>query len=327
MENITSFYIKILLLLATIIFYKWLNLKIRATTTTTTTAAAATTRLPPGPITYPVVGCLGEMIRNKPTFRWMRRIMQEKGSEIACFRLGNVHVITVASPELSREFLKKQDAIFASRPVCMSAKLASNGYLTAVISPMGDQWKKMRRVLASEVLSPAMDRRLHDKRREEADHLVRYVHMQCRGRQSPGTDGLVNVRVAAQHYCGNVIRRLVFGTRFFGGGTEDGGPGIEEREQVDGLFTILSYLYGFAIGDFVPWLEMFDFDGYRKILTSAINNVRKYQDPEIVKRVEMWQHGMREKEDDILDVLINLKDSDNKPLLSIQEIKAQITVS
>lgn len=34
----------------------------------------------------------------------------------------------------------------------------------------------------------------------------------------------------------------------------------------------------------------------------------------------MWQNGMREKEDDILDILINLKDSENKPLLSIQEI-------
>ncbi|KAK6146075.1 hypothetical protein DH2020_019944 [Rehmannia glutinosa] len=106
---------------------------------------------------------------------------------------------------------------------------------------------------------------------------------------------------------------------------EDGGPGIEEKEHVDGLFTILSHLYGFAIADFVPWLEVFDFDGYKKILSDAINSVRKYQDPEINKRVEKWQRGIRKTEEDILDVLINLKDSKNNPLLSIQEIKAQIT--
>ncbi|KAI3459366.1 hypothetical protein Pfo_016029 [Paulownia fortunei] len=303
MENKTSICIELLSLLAlgfaTIIFYKWLSLKKRTTPP-----------LPPGPTGYPIVGCLPEMIKNKPTFRWIHKLMQETNTEIACIRLGDIH------------FLRKQDIVFASRPDSMSGKLTSNGYLTAALSPVGDQWKKMRRILASEVLSPAMHQWLHEKRCEEADHLVRYVYNQC---QNPHTNGLVNVRVAAQHYCGNVMRKLVFKKRFFGTGMEDGGPGMEEKEHVDGLFTILSYLYGFAIADFVPWLQVFDLDGYKKILNNAINNVRKYQDPEITKRVEMWQQGIRKKEDDILDVLINLKDSKNSPLLSIEEIKAQIT--
>ncbi|KAL0367522.1 UNVERIFIED_CONTAM: Valine N-monooxygenase 1 [Sesamum radiatum] len=210
--------------------------------------------------------------------------MQERNTEIACIRLGNTHVIPVTSPELAREFLRKQDVIFASRPYCMSGKLTSIGYLTAVLSPMGDQWKKMRRIVASEVLSPAMHRWLYEKRCEEADHL-----------------------------------------RFFGTGREDGGPGLEEEEYVDGLFTILKYLYGFAIADFFSWLEVFDLDGYKGIIKNAIKRVRKYQDPEINKRIKMWQQGVRKTEEDLLDVLINLKDSKTNLLLSIQEIKAQIT--
>ncbi|KAK6122664.1 hypothetical protein DH2020_043592 [Rehmannia glutinosa] len=204
----------------------------------------------------------------------------------------------------------------------MSAKLTSDNYLTAVLSPVGDQWKKMRKIIVSKVLSPAMHKFLHHKRTEEADHLVKYVYNQC----CQTNHGLVNVRFAARYYCGNVIRKLVFGKRFLGTGMEDGGPGIEEKEHIDGIFTILCHLYGFAIADFVPWLEVFDFDGYKKILSDAINDMRKYQDPEINKRVEMWQRGIRKTEEDILDVLINLKDSKNNPLLSIQEIKAQITV-
>ncbi|KAK4388548.1 Tryptophan N-monooxygenase [Sesamum angolense] len=62
----------------------------------------------------------------------------------------NTYTILVTSPELARDFLRKQDVIFASRPYNMSGKLASNGYLTAVLSSMGDQWKKMRRIVASE---------------------------------------------------------------------------------------------------------------------------------------------------------------------------------
>ncbi|KAL8026249.1 hypothetical protein ABFS82_14G015400 [Erythranthe guttata] len=328
MENKNSSCVEFLLyLLATIIvifFYKWSpNPKKRSKTTPP---------LPPGPIGYPIIGCLPEMTKKRPTFRWIHKRMQEMDTEIACFRFGKTHVIPVTSPELSREFLKKHDLIFASRPDCMSGRLTSNGYLSAIISPYGDQWKKMRRILSSHALSPAMHKKFHEKRGEEADHLVRYVYTQLLSSRNNNTNsnnnnnnGLVNLRVATQHYCGNVIRKMVFGKRFFGAGMEDGGPGLEEREHVDGLFTILTYLYGFAIADYVPCLEIFDFDGYKKILGDALDNVRKYQDPEITNRVEMWRKGIKKTEDDILDAFINLKDSKHNPLLSVQEIRAQIT--
>ncbi|XP_047976335.1 tryptophan N-monooxygenase CYP79A68-like [Salvia hispanica] len=278
--------------------------------------------LPPGPTAYPVVGSLPEMLLKKPTFRWIHNLMQTLNTEIACIRLGTVHVIVVTSPELSRDFLKKHDAIFASRPEAVSARLISNGYLTLAFSPAGDQWKKMRKVMASEVLSMRVFRSIHAKRCEEADHLVRYVYDQC---NNPLQNGVVNVRDAARHYCANLIRKMVFGERFFGTGAEDGGPGTEEREHVDGLFTLLLFLYGFAIADFIPWLEVFDFDGHKRIVKNAIKNVRKYHDPVINKRMEMWQLGLKSEEDDILDLLINLKSPDQtKPLLSVREITAQI---
>ncbi|XP_047964763.1 isoleucine N-monooxygenase 1-like isoform X2 [Salvia hispanica] len=277
--------------------------------------------LPPGPTAYPIVGSLPEMLSNKPAFRWIHNLMQELNTEISCIKLGSVHVIAVTSPELSREFLKKQDAIFDSRPDAMSARITSDGYLTLALSPSGDQWAKMRRVMKSGVLANTVFQRLHKKRREEADHLVRYVYKQCK---NPDTNGSVNVRDAARHYCGNVIRKMVFSKRFFGSGMADGGPGIEEREHVDGLFAILSCLYGFAIAEFLPWLEVLDLDGHKKKITNAIKNVRSYQDPEIDKRMEMWEKGLKSEEDDILDLLINLKKSINEPLLSIWEIKALI---
>ncbi|KAL0393105.1 UNVERIFIED_CONTAM: Isoleucine N-monooxygenase 1 [Sesamum radiatum] len=203
----------------------------------------------------------------------------------------------------------------------MSGRLASSGYLTTAFSPIGDQWKKMKRIIVSEVLSPIVHQRLYKKRCEEADHLMKYVYKQS---QSPVTNGLVNVRDVAQHYCGNMIRNLIFSKRFFGRGMEDGGPGIEEKEHLHGIFTILKYVYGLGIADYVPWLEVFDLDGHKGFLKDGIKRMQKYQDPEINNRVEMWKQGIKKTEEDILDVMINLKDSENNPLLSIEEIKAQI---
>lgn len=96
---------------------------------------------------------------------------------------------------------------------------------------------------------------------------------------------------------------------------------------MDAMFTILWYIYGFAIGDRVPLLEYFDLDGHKKIITKAVETLIKYHDVEINNRVEMWRNGGICTKEDILDVLISLKDSKNEPLLSIQEIKAQVNVS
>ncbi|KAL1536246.1 phenylalanine N-monooxygenase [Salvia divinorum] len=138
------------------------------------------------------------------------------------------------------EFLKKQEAIFDSRPDAMSARITSDGYLTLALSPSGDQWTKMRKVMRSGVLTNKVFQRLYAKRRKEADHLVRYVYNQCK---DPDTIGCVNVNDAACHYCSNVIRKM---------------------------------------------------------------------------------KGLKSEEDDILDLLINLKKSRNEPLLSTREIKALI---
>ncbi|KAL3641985.1 hypothetical protein CASFOL_012800 [Castilleja foliolosa] len=322
MENKQNIYLQILYFLSlmiTIIFASKLLLHIAKSLlkfSTQTTPGL----LPPGPKAWPVIGSLPEMIIYKPTFRWIHKFMQENNTDIACIRLCQTYIISVTSPELAREFLSKNDQTFASRPVCMTGRLASSNYLSAALSPAGDHWKKMRKILASEILSSSMHKFLHVKRCEEADHLIKYVYNQCKANKT----GLVNVRVATQHYSGNVIRKMVFGKRFFGPGAEDGGPGEEEIEHVAGFFSVLSRLYGFAIADYVPWLEVFDLDGYKRVMSNGMKSVSKYNDQVIMERVEMWRQGIKNREDDILDVLINLRDSENNYLLSIQEIQAEI---
>ncbi|XP_015577436.3 phenylalanine N-monooxygenase CYP79D16 isoform X2 [Ricinus communis] len=247
--------------------------------------------LPPGPKPWPLVGCLPTMLANKPTFRWIHKLMKEMNTEIACIRLGNVHVIPVTSPEISREFLEVQDALFASRPLTMSTDLTTRGYLATGAVPLGEQWKKMRRVLVTQFLSVEKCKWFYGKRLEAADHLVRYVYNQCKTVEEGGS---VNVRVTGRHYCGNVTRKMVFNKRFFGEGMKDGGPGL-------------------------------DLDGHGKVMKDALGTINKYQDPIIEERVQQWKDGTKKEVDDLLDVFINLEDASGNSLLSTEEIKAQIT--
>ncbi|KAK8717815.1 hypothetical protein V6N13_045069 [Hibiscus sabdariffa] len=280
--------------------------------------------LPPGPKPWPIVGNLPELIKSKKrtsVSHWIHTFMKEMNTEIACIRLGNVHVILVTCPEISREFLQKQDVVFASRPLTMATDVISKGHLSAVFAPVGDQWKKMKRVMVSEMLSKARHQWLYEKRVEEADNLVRYVHNQCKNSDE---GGLVNLRVAARHYCGNVMRKLVFNQRYFGEGKTDGGPGFEEEEYIEAIFTSLAYVYSFSVSDYLPFSRGLDLEGHETIVGEATRVLNKYHDPIIEDRIRKWRDGKIDEPQDLLDVLVSLTDDNGISLLSANEIKAQI---
>ncbi|RDY06065.1 Isoleucine N-monooxygenase 2, partial [Mucuna pruriens] len=279
--------------------------------------------LPPGPKPWPIIGNLPEMLANRPTFRWIQKIMKEMNTEIACIRLGNVYVIPVTCPTIACEFLRKQDATFASRPISITTSLISRGYLTTTLVPFGEQWKKMRRIVGNDLLSTSTHQRFEDKRVEEADNLVFYVYNKCKNNVN-GNVSLVNVRNIAQHYSCNVIKKLCFSTRYFAEGKKDGGPGCEEEEHLDAIFTLLKYIYDFSVSDYVPCLRGLDLDGHESKVKKAMEIVNKYHDPIIEQRIKEWNDESKNDRQDFLNILISLKDANNNPILTTHEIKAQI---
>ncbi|TVU44051.1 hypothetical protein EJB05_03478, partial [Eragrostis curvula] len=278
------------------------------------------TPLPPGPVPWPILGKLPEMMLNKPAFRWIHRMMTEMGTDILCVKLGGIHVISITCPKIAQEVLMKQDANFMSRPLTFASKTISGGYMDAALSPNGDQWKKMRRVFTSEIICPSRHKWLHDKRAEEADNLTRYVYNLATSNIS------VDVRHVARHYCGNVTRCLVFNKRYLGEPQVDGGPGPLEVQHVDAIFTSLGLLYSFCVSDYLPWLLGFDLDGHEKMVKEANETVTRLHDTVIDERWRQWKSGERRELEDFLDVLISLEDAEGNPLLTIEEVKVMVMV-
>ncbi|KAG2612410.1 hypothetical protein PVAP13_4KG280915 [Panicum virgatum] len=98
-----------------------------------------TAPIPPGPTPWPLVGNMPEMLLSgKPAFRRIHLVMEKAGTDIACVKLGGVHVIPVAWPKIARAVLKEQDANFASRPLTLASRTFSRGYTDAAMSPHGE---------------------------------------------------------------------------------------------------------------------------------------------------------------------------------------------
>lgn len=239
-----------------------------------------------------------------------------------------MHVVVVNSPDLGLQFLKKHDATFASRPLTMSSGHVGRGFLSVGVAPWGEQWKKMRRVVASELVNSSRLRWQTGARDEEADHIVKYVYNSCK-------EGLatMDVRPVARYYSGNVVRRMVFGTRHFGEGGEYGGPGKEEVEYMEIVFLLLSLIFALYAPDFMPSLRWLDLGGHEKMMKKAMSEMYKFHDPIIEERIKRWRggketevEGKKRELKDLLDVMITLKDNEGRPLLTAEEIKAQISV-
>uniref|UniRef100_A0ACD5UW10 Uncharacterized protein n=1 Tax=Avena sativa TaxID=4498 RepID=A0ACD5UW10_AVESA len=284
-------------------------------------------RLPPGPPTLPIIGNMHQMIWNKPmVFRWIHRLLEEMNTDIMCLRLRATHVIVVKCPKIACEVLRKNDEILASRPATFASGTFSFGYKGSILSPYGEQWKKMRQVLTCEILTSSMEKKLQILRKEEYSYLARYINNMA---QRP--DNSVDVRHVAQHFCCNIIRRLVFGKRYFSDdipASSTSGPGHDEVAHVAALFRALNHLYNFCVSDYIPSLVGLDLEGHEMVSKNVMGVLNRLHDPIIEERIrersiKLGKGGEKKEARDFLDVLVYLEDADGRPLLSLQEIRAQ----
>jgi phenylalanine N-monooxygenase len=188
----------------------------------------------------------------------------------------------------------------------------------------------MRQVLTCEILTSSMEQRLHHLRKEEYGHLVRCINDMAR------PNNFVDVRHVAQHFCCNVIRRLVFGKRCFSdeiAASSTSGPGHDEVAHVAALFTALNHLYNFCVSDYFPTLVGLDLEGHEMVSKSVMAVLNRFHDPIIEERIRerstnaLKKGGEKKEVKDFLDALVYLEDADGQPLLSLQEIRAQTMVS
>ncbi|XP_010519775.1 PREDICTED: dihomomethionine N-hydroxylase-like [Tarenaya hassleriana] len=276
-------------------------------------------RLPPGPPGWPVIGNLAGMIKNRPVHKWMHRVMDEMKTDIACFRFGNVHVVTVTSKEIAREALVDKDEVLADRPEMYSSGQMSGGFKTPVCSRYGQQWKKMRKLMTSELMSPGRLKWLLDARTAEADNILAYAHSLYKQ-----SSKAVNVRDITMTYAHAVVMRMMFGRRHFKEEAMDGEMSPMERDHLEATFKGLGCLFSFSVSDYVPFLRGRVLDEREKMAREASHLMDKYNELIIDERIKLWRERDGKKEiGDWLDIFVSLNDDEGEPLLTPEEIKAE----
>ncbi|XP_010462740.2 PREDICTED: dihomomethionine N-hydroxylase-like [Camelina sativa] len=279
-------------------------------------------QLPPGPRGWPILGNLPELYMTLPRSKYFHLAMKELKTDIACFNFAGVRAVTINSHEIAREAFRERDADLADRPNLFTMETIGDNYKSMGISPYGEQFMKMKRVITTELMSVKTLNMLVAARTIEADNLVAYVHSMYQRSE------MVDVRELSRVYGYATTMRMLFGRRhvtqenIF---SDDGRLGKAEKHHLEAIYNTLYCLPGFSPADYLEkWFKGWNIDGQDDRVTVNCNIVRSYNNPIIDERIELWRaKGGKPAVEDWLDIFITLKDQNGNYVVTPNEMKAQ----
>ncbi|XP_027923747.1 cytochrome P450 81E8-like isoform X2 [Vigna unguiculata] len=221
--------------------------------------------LPPGPFSFPIIGNLHQM--RQPLHRTFHALSQKHGKVFSLW-FGSRFVVVVSSPEAVQECFTKNDIVLANRPRLLTGKYIGYNYTTVAVSPYGDHWRNLSRIVSLEVHSTHRLNCFSEIRRDEVTRLVRKL-----AHDSRSGFAKVELKSSFSEMTVNIIMRMVSGKRYYG---EDCDVcDVEEARQFRGIIKELVAVGGANNpGDFLPLLRWFNFDDLEKNLnrTSKITD-------------------------------------------------------
>ncbi|EEE60760.1 hypothetical protein OsJ_14321 [Oryza sativa Japonica Group] len=119
-------------------------------------AAKPRLNLPPGPWTLPLIGSIHHVVSSRENL-WF----------------GEVGTVVASSPEAAPEVLRSHDLAFADRHLTAAAAAFSFGGRDVVLSPYGERWRQLRKLLTQELLTASRVRSFRRVREEEVARLMR----------------------------------------------------------------------------------------------------------------------------------------------------------
>ncbi|KAK8602376.1 hypothetical protein V6N12_052185 [Hibiscus sabdariffa] len=219
-------------------------------------------------------------------------------------KFGSYPILVASSAEMAKEFLKSHDQIFATRPPHAAGKYVTYNCSDVLWAPYGPHWRQSRKIYQNEIFS--------SKRLESWEYIL-VEEMRAFVSRLYGLSG--KPIVLKEHLLSltlGVMCRMVLGKKHFSvsGNDQLGSNSILSLQEILEILHEFFFLIGvFNVGDWIPWLDILDLQGYIKRMKALKKKLDRFHDH------VFDEHKRKKKElgkdfvaQDMVDVLLQLAD-------------------
>lgn len=242
-------------------------------------------RLPPGPLALPIIGHLHLFLfHSKPHLLYQR--FSCRYGPLMHFFFGSAPCVVVTSPEMAKEVLQNQDAVFSNRPRRVINEITTYGFSDVVYAPYGAKWRFLRKLFMTE---------LHRERtlflmKEERNRLLLSLLEKAK------TGEAVQVKTELLRLTGDILSRMIMGIRC--SGNEDEAIRVKKSLQ-----EIISYAAKFNVADFFWFCKKLDFQRLSKKAKAALDRCDSMLERVIREHEEARKKGAGEAKGEVKDMI------------------------
>jgi hypothetical protein len=292
MEFVFGFWLLVVGLVTLLLYFAWFVSKVMSH--------------PPGPPNWPIVGSLFYL--SHPIHCSLEELAKKYGP-IMYLRLGCLNQIVISNAEMATKVLKNHDVDFASRPLSVAGKHISFDWNDIIFTPYGDQWRLLRKIWTTKLLTKARLNSFELGRREEVAYMVENIitHSQ--------EGKLVEVKPILAQLMTNNICRMLFGKRCE---KFDGFLGKNIVEFFNSISKVAGPLSKPNISDVIPILKPFDLQGLERQFKLIRNEIESC----LSKIFMEYRKGNKMVDDftttNFIEILLNLDEKlEDKAIMGI----------
>ncbi|KAJ3694561.1 hypothetical protein LUZ60_010041 [Juncus effusus] len=260
--------------------------------------------LPPSPPSLPLLGHLHRL------GLFPHRSLQALSSiygPIMFLRLGRIPTIILSSASVVEESIRVHDSALSSRPQSSIPDMLLYGSSDVAFSPYGEYWRQVRRVCVLHLLSTKRVQSFSHIREQEVSLLIDKIRFDC---SNNGEDEcVVNLTQMLVKLANDIVCRAVLGQKY----------SAHETNHFHELISEFVELLGTSpLGDMVPWLGWVDWlSGLKRRAQKNAQGLNKFLENVIedhlkTKRDETGFGGEMESGSDLVDVLLNINETDKE---------------
>ncbi|KAJ9536450.1 hypothetical protein OSB04_un000358 [Centaurea solstitialis] len=266
------------------------------------------TRLPPAPPGLPIIGNLHQLdTSHLPNYLWQ---LSKAYGPVMSLRLGCVQTLVVSSAKMAKEVLKTKDVIFCSRPVLTGQQKITYGYKGLILTPYNDYWREMRKICTLHLFTTRRVLSFRADREEEVFLMIDRIKYQI---DTSSSEVVVNLNETIMTLTSTIVCRMAFGKRL----------GQEMSRFHELLLECQAVLVNFYFRDHFPLMGWLDrLNGSMARLEKNFNDMDEFYQELVDEHLNPERPN--KMQDDIVDILLQLKKDNSSLGLTFDHIKAII---